>query len=356
MKQNFDRRAFIRYSAIAGVVAGGAALEPTIAHAAPNYTNPLGVTAVTVNTSPPTQATIDRDFAAIAASGIRYVRIPIQWTSVEPYRGSRNWAIPKNLVNAANARGLTVLGCLTYVPYWAQNPGVTKGQGAPAAARLGDWASFCTEATRTLPSVKFWEIWNEPNIIASWAPTPSVSAYTALLKASHSALKSVSASNFVITAGTSPTLTGGGQYSPGDFMKGIYSAGGKGFFDATAFHPYNAQGYLSQGTQPYDSKIHIQNIRSSMVANGDTAKRLWSTEFGLPSFKSGSYSFTETDQANWTRDAIVYLRSLPYSGPMFLFDFRDTATGNGVRDENFGLLRSDYSQKPVYAVARSLNT
>src|SRR5205085_6691381 len=90
------------------------------------------------------------------------------------------------------------------------------------------FASFATAAARrysghfpdplhpgaTLPAVRYWQAWNEPNLDhylsphwtksgAQYIPT-SPSIHRLLLNAFHGAVKGVSQSNLVVTAGTAP--------------------------------------------------------------------------------------------------------------------------------------------------------
>lgn len=59
-------------------------------------------------------------------------------------------------------------------------------------------------------------------------------------------------------------------------------------------------------------------------------------------------------QAEILTDGINFMRSLPNGGPIFLFDFRDVETGSRNVQYNYGLLRSDFTDKPALAAVQAL--
>jgi hypothetical protein len=85
-----------------------------------------------------------------------------------------------------------------------------------------------------------------------------------------------------------------------------------------------------------------------MVANGDGAKQIWETEFGAPTGTSSS-SVTEAAQAQMITDAYAKLKGVSWAGPLFVYSYRDNGTDLTNREDNFGLLHWDWSQKQSYA-------
>ena len=57
---------------------------------------------------------------------------------------------------------------------------------------------------------------------------------------------------------------------------------------------------------------------------------------------------TDTASAMVT-DAYARWKSLPFAGPLFWYSFRDAGTNPGDIEQNFGLLRYDFSPKPSFA-------
>ena len=86
-----------------------------------------------------------------------------------------------------------------------------------------------------------------------------------------------------------------------------------------------------------------------MRANGDGAKKIWATEYGLPS--SGYGRLSEATQAAWLQSAFARWRAFPWAGPIFNFMIRDGAP-NGVSSYwyHVGVVRSDWTRKPAFTV------
>src|SRR5205807_7558207 len=199
------------------------------------------------------------------------------------------------------------------------------------------YATFAATAVRHYPAlgVHSYEVWNEPNTTAFWTSKPDPAAYTRLLKAAYPAIKGADTTATVLTGGTAPAPSDGTQISPVDFLRGIYANGGAGSFDAVAHHPYcwpanpgDAQAwsawYQMYGTSP--------SLRSTMIANGDGAKKIWPTEFGAPTEGPGAVS--EATQAAMLSRAYALYRSYAWGGPLFFYQGRDLSTITSTR-ENF---------------------
>jgi len=101
-----------------------------------------------------------------------------------------------------------------------------------------------------------------------------------------------------------------------------------------------------------DAFCGIGEVYNTMVANGDSAKRIWLTEFGW-STTTGAYGVTEATQADYLTKALDTLRtSYPYVQTAFWYNFRNTywlADAPADYEANLGLLRVDFTPKPAYA-------
>ncbi|HZQ33452.1 MAG TPA: beta-galactosidase, partial [Mycobacterium sp.] len=62
------------------------------------------------------QADVDKSLDEMKAMGVNDVRILIPWAYVEPLPGVYNWSQLDMIVNAANERGMGVLGVLNSTP------------------------------------------------------------------------------------------------------------------------------------------------------------------------------------------------------------------------------------------------
>jgi len=216
----------------------------------------------------------------LVALGVSWVRMDFPWSEIESTQGAYNVRGPDAAVRALASRGIQVLGIIDYAPPWA-NGG--KGQMYPPTnpTDFAIYAAFLVRHFAPL-GVHTWEIWNEPNLHDYWATGADPALYTQLLKAAYVAIKATDAGATVMTGGLSPAASSAGDFTPMDFLTGIYNNGGQRYFDAVAHHPY---------TYPFmpDDKNGgaywwnaMNDLRAIMAAHGDSTKLIWMTEYGAP--------------------------------------------------------------------------
>jgi hypothetical protein len=306
-------------------------------------------------------ADLAADFDAIAATGAKWVRFDFYWSNVQPASRDRfDWTAIDRAVNAARSRGLNVLGMLAYTPTWAR-PANTTDHHPPT--NPDDFANFAGAAARRYAplGVRSWEIWNEPNVGNFWSPKPNVVAYTDLLKRSYAAITAADPGATVLTGGTAPaggtldwTSPDGTQVSPWRFLKGIYDNGGRGSFTAVAHHPYTGMPYGPSTTATWNSFQHTDDLHDLMASYGDGAKKVWGTEAGSWTGTS-SNAVTEAVQADFVKQYISGWNAWSsFTGPFFYYSLRDRGTNLADREDNFGLLRYDRSEKPAMAAFRQV--
>ncbi|MBM3673555.1 MAG: hypothetical protein FJW88_01180 [Actinobacteria bacterium] len=303
-----------------------------------------------------------RDLDLIASTGAKWLRFDIDWNHIQHQSPNAwNWHhATDRLVLNARARGLSLVAMVAYSPPWARPADCPPGSLHCLPANPADYARFIRAAVERYGanssnlwlrgSVSVWEIWNEPNHRPFAQPKPSLDAYSALLKAAYPAVKAADPGATVITGGTSPApdAADGSDVHPITWLNGIYARGAGGSFDAVGHHPY------SFPTNPLDAQwwnafTQTQSLYDVMVANGDAAKKIWGTEAGAPIGTDPS-ALDEIRQAQWVRDYYAGWNSsyLPFTGPLFWFQHRDSGTNPADREQNFGMLRQDWSPKQAY--------
>jgi hypothetical protein len=307
-------------------------------------------------------AELSQSLDDIKSLGITWVRYDIEWSNIEyAGPGQYNWSDYDKVVQAVSAHGLKSLAIIDYTPPWARR-GDCSGTPMCAPASAAAYAGFAGQvaARYSKYGVHHYEVWNEPNITAFYQPAANPGEYTALLRAASAAIKGADPAAFILTGGTAPADSSGGNLSPPDFLAGIYASGGRDSFNAVADHPYTwpySPAFVLSG----NAWAQLATLRSLMVRNFDSAKQIWITEYGAPSggpgpMASSGYTtsegaadhVTEALEARIATDAAHLVRGLPYIGPFFWYSYKDAGTTSDTVENFFGLVRADGSRKPAY--------
>lgn len=195
----------------------------------------------------------------------------IGWSKVEPTKGARDWsalaAFEQELTNAA-AEGLEPIVTISSTPSWAQ---AIAGHtcGPIASAELGAFGDFMFDVVnRYKDQVKYWEIWNEPDIDYRLVPPDSGygcwgnmddayyggGAYASMLAAIYPRIKQADPAAQVLVGGLLLDCDPG-RVCPADtanrFLEGILRNNGAAFFDGVAFHGFD---YYSGSLGQYENE------------------------------------------------------------------------------------------------------
>lgn len=285
--------------------------------------------------------------------GTTWLRFDVMWSVVQGGgRTDWDWSRYDRIIAACVQRGIRPLLLLDTTPGWARPAGTTDWHPPTQPADFGAFAGAV--ALRYGPQgMHHYEIWNEPNLPGFWTSGPDARQYGALLASAHASLKSADPQAFLVSAGLSPASTGGGSISPVDFLAALYAAGVGSCFDAVGHHPYS---WPAMPIEIKDWSAWSQmdstprSLRRVMRANGDATKPIWMTEFGAPTRgPAGSEALSEDRHAELISQAYAIAALRPWSGPLFLYAYRDHGTDLNDRENFFGLLRADGSRKPSYA-------
>jgi len=233
-----------------------------------------------------------------AQAGFRWLRQEFTWEDIEvhgkgdfedrrhePARSA--WEKYDHIVALAEQYDLKLIVRISNPPAWSRVEGNDAGSYAPPDSDQ-DFADFAgAVAARYKGRVRYYQLWNEPNIYPEWGnATIDPEAYVELLKAGAESIRAVDPDAVIIAGALAATVDLDGTTVPGRsfsdllFLQRMYDAGAAPFFDVMA-----TQGYgLWSG--PTDRRMHPrvmnfgrpQYIRDLMVANGDGHKPIWISE------------------------------------------------------------------------------
>lgn len=312
---------------------------------------------------------VERQIADYQSVGMMWVRMPVQWNEVQKAQGGPfDWSSYDQLMASLAQRNMRVIAVLSGTPSWARGPdcdGTGRWELACPPVDVDGFATFAAAAAaRYAPDGVVWEVWNEPNLLAFWRPAPDPVAYAGLLASTYNAIKRSDPAGTVISAGLSLALDPDSSIEPIAFLQALYGAGAGAHLDGVGWHPYLAHEpkaevelpgtphptsgwYLMYGTSP--------SVRSVMLANGDAAKKVWVTEFGVNTDVAGYLAADENQQAAITGTAVRLWNTYDWAAALCFYTYRDVAPYGATDNPEayFGLWRVDGSPKPAVEVLRS---
>lgn len=313
-----------------------------------------------------------------AAAGFRWLRQEFPWEDIEihgkgdfedrrhePARSS--WEKYDHIVELAEAYDMELIVRLSNPPAWTRAMTDTVGAYAPPDD-YADYADFVSAVVgRYRDRVRYYQLWNEPNIYPEWGVYPvDPEAYTELLKAGAQAARAADP-NVVIIAGAmaatinlQPDTQPPQQNSLSDliFLQRMYDAGAADYFDIVAVQGYG----LYSG--PTDRRMHprVLNIsrhafiRDLMVQNGDAHKPIWLAEMNWnaapPDVDPRYGRVTLEQQARYLPIAFERIHmDWPWIGVAnvwYLKRATDEWARNRQPEAYFRLLAADFTPLPVY--------
>jgi len=313
----------------------------------------------------------------IAEAGFYWLRQEFPWADIEisgkgNFDDCRNgpcisaWDKYDHIVGLAERYGLEILARLSSPPSWSRADGEARGAFAPPD-NLGDFADYAEAvAQRYAGRLRYYQIWNEPNIYPEWGDQPAdPEAYTRLLCAAYARLKSVDPAIVVVAAPLAPTnplgLVNGATNNAAElndfvYLQRMYTAGASACFDVMS-----VQGY-GLGSGPTDRRMrplqfnYARNrfIRDLMVKNGDAHKAIWIAEVNWNAAPEAIPSIfgrvTEAQQARYA--PLAYARAQaewPWVGANFFWFFKRAS--DAEKDQAwyyFRMAEPDFTLLPVY--------
>lgn len=320
------------------------------------------------------QITVAGGLNQVSAAHSTWVRRnAVLWSDIESSPGARNWsamsALESELLNAAT-NGIEPILIVRRTPSWAM--AVPNSYCGPIKSdSLGAFGNFMRDLVArysVLPySVKYWEIWNEPDVAAVPSDNPwgcwgnpsdpyfGGGYYAQMLQTIYPQIKAANPTAQVLVGGLlldcNPNLPGAcSDNRPPMFLEGILLNNGSAYFDGVSFHAYDyyngAAGQYSNSS--WDSywnttgpvMIAKANYVNAVLAKyGVIGKFLMNTESALLCDSCTSDPLFETTKAYYVAQA--------YSAAM-ASGLRANVWYSVFGWRNSGLLNPDLSPLPAY--------
>ncbi len=281
-----------------------------------------------------------QELEALAAAlvGAKVVREDIYWHRVQPARDQWNFNSFDQTVSIFAKQGIELQAILCYTAPWAaRNPAIDrpdKSEPEPEA-----WSRFCFEmAKRYRGKVRFWEVWNEPDV----TPFSRIDStrYAEMMKSAYRAVKSADPEAVVLTGGFA-TLANHPMLREPDYQEQALKKG-KGAFDIHAYHEHGP-------FYPHFYRMVEERFLPMRQRTG-TTQPWWANETALTSAGGNERPQAEALYKKllfaWGRGAVGYN----------WYDLRNDGDNPNHGEQNYGMLTRDFYPKPVYAVYNTLVT
>jgi hypothetical protein len=325
----------------------------------------------------------ERSLQMIADAGFQWIRQEFPWEDIEihgkgdfedrrhdPHRSA--WEKYDNIVTLAEAYDLDIIARLSNPPSWSRADGDARGSYAPPDD-FEDYGDFVEAVvSRYRGRIRFYQVWNEPNIYPEWGNQPvDPEAYTRLLCLAYDRIKAADPDAVVISGALAPTIAlgtlrveGGNDLMDTVFLQRMYDAGAADCFDIMAVNNY----MLWSGPTDRRLRPNLVNfsrpmwIRDLMIANGDAHKPIWITEMNsnvVPEDIPATYGrVTEAQQARYAVEALERIQTeWPWLGVTNIWFFKRPS--DAEKDQAwyyFRLVEPDFTPLPVYDALKDYMT
>jgi hypothetical protein len=313
-----------------------------------------------------------RSMEMIRQAGARWIRLHVPWSDIEvPAKGQymnrfgkSTWEKYDRIVELAQEYGLQILARLDDPPNWSRTDNTVHNRPPDDFRDFGDFVF--TFVSRYKGKIRYYQIWNEPNVYPEWGNQPvDAAAYVDLLKIAYTRAKEADPDSVILAAPLAPTLGTPDGMNQNDllFLQEMYDAGAKDYFDIMSVNAYGLW------TGPGDRRAEKERtnfsrpllIREIMVKNGDEHKAIWAAEVGwnaLPPDFPGPATHgrvTLAQQASYTVAAYRRIqREWPWLGVAFYWHFRMVREQPDQVVYYYSMVKPDFTPLPVYHAYRRL--
>jgi polysaccharide biosynthesis protein PslG len=342
--------------------------------------NPFGVNVFINEEVDPAKRELAVKMAAEA--GFHWLRQEFPWQDIEihakgDFEDRRNgpgrsaWDKYDDIVSLAERNGMELIVRVSTPPSWSRSQGDAVGTLAPPD-NYDDFGDFVyTLVSRYKGRIRFYQLWNEPNIYPEWGSYPiSPEDYTRLLKIGATRARQADPNVVIICGALASTIALQPAASPPNnglndllFLQRMYDAGAGPYFDIMAMQAYG----LWSG--PTDHRMHPrvmnygrpQYVRDLMVKNGDAGKAIWISEMAwnavpddAPDKRFGQVSLEQ--QGRYAQ--LAYQRAWhewPWAGVVntwYLKRASDEWLAQRRPEAYFQLLAPDFVPQPVYGALK----
>ncbi len=230
-------------------------------------------------------ADIEHLLAAMENAGFRWLRQRFPWDAIETSPGAYDWSAWDAIVDSAADHDLELVAVLDGAPAWVRAEVDFGNTLAPPVDTRG-FGDFVTAfATRYGEQIRYYQIWDEPNIAPHWGGGEiDPAAYVRLLREGSIRVRAADVDAVVLLAALAPNVEAGGEnMSDLLFLDAVYRQGGAEWFDLVAAQLYSFEAPVS--ALPDAAELNwrrVELLRNVMTSHADEGTAIWAVSFGVP--------------------------------------------------------------------------
>ncbi len=279
-------------------------------------------------------------FTRVVESGARWVRLPVLWSSIEPFNTTPenyNWAAVDASVQTATSSDVHLILTIDYNPSWA------AAQQSGPVYNPADLQELVGALVARYPQVEYWEFYNEPDGLNRFANNGA--GYAAMLQSVYPVVKAANSNAKVVMGGLAMDwfTEDGGPFDSG-FLVDVLSNCAGVCFDVANFHYYPAFRHVWEA-YGHDIIGKATYMRQVLAAHGFD-RPLINTEAGWP---AGSVWGSPELQARYVTKVYVrgFAAGLPLTNWYALTDADSSSPG---------LLAPGLTPRPAFMAYQTLTS
>ncbi len=297
-------------------------------------------------------------------AGLRFAKQHLLWSEVEREQGVFDWAKYDAIVSLYREAGIEVIFRVDWPPQWATGEFDAGANGLPKDP--DDYARFLGEAVAHFQGrVRFFQVWNEPNLSSEWGWLPAdPAAYVDLLARSAATARAADPDVVILAAPlaiNNEDVSLAGNLNDLDYLRGMYEAGAREHFDVLAANAFGKERPPDDAPAPDVLNVRRTELqRTIMEEFDDERKAIWFSEYGwtaAPEWVEDNIwgRVDESVQATWTVDGVSYAQAQwPWAGVFGIWYFRRERFLGEFADSYFQMVSVDFVAKRVYDAVREV--
>lgn len=286
---------------------------------------------------------LSKSLSLLKQGGFNSLRDELSWGGTEQEKGVYKMpAHTQNYVDAAYEMGIASLCVLDYGNRHYLNGGYPQDD----ESRKG-FANFSEFMVKSFgEKIPFYQVWNEWDGgcgMSKFRGTQTSEGYAALLKETYKKIKEANPNAIVVAN----SICRGDNYFDEYLAKGTIKD-----CDVLSIHTYNYSNRNGTAESWYFRMIGVDEIIKKH--NAGKSKYTFVTEMGFPNQinHNGFSDYYRTAKESCK----VYLlaRCFPWLKGLWWYDFQDDGTDYKYNEDNFGLIRIDFTPKQAYFALKSI--